>query len=212
MEIKIFVNNPWQENTYLLFDETKEAILIDCGCFYEKEREAIRSFLNEKGLTLVKVLNTHLHIDHVFGNAFIKKEFNLSVCASKFDEYLLKEAPRYAVELGLGLMEEPPAIGDGVLDGDVIEFGNTSLRAIHTPGHSPGGMCYYCEESKILFAGDSLFAGSIGRTDLPGGSQEKLVYGLKTKVLVLPGDVKVYTGHGAETTISYEKYHNPFLA
>lgn len=211
MEFKIFVNNPWQENTYLLYDETNEAVLIDCGCYSEQEREKIKLFLEEKELTLVKLLNTHLHIDHVFGNKFVKEEYNLGAYAEKADEYLIDEAPRYAAILGLKGIETPPALGGYVKDGDEIRFGNTILRAIHTPGHSPGGLCYYCEKDKLLFSGDSLFAGSIGRTDLPGGDYNSLVSTIKSKVMVLDEDVKVYPGHGPETTIGYEKHTNPFL-
>lgn len=211
MEIEIFVNNPWQENTYLLYDETGEAILIDCGCARKSEEEKILAFLKEKNLKLVKLINTHLHIDHVFGMKFIKDTFGFSTCASELDSYLLAEAPRYSEVLGFQRIEQPPAIESSIKDGDVIKFGNTELVALHTPGHSPGGMCYYCESAGVVFVGDTLFAGSIGRTDLPGGSLEELLAGIKSKLMVLPGNVKVFTGHGHSSTIDYEKHHNPFL-
>lgn len=211
MNIEIFINNPWQENTYLLYDETGEAIIIDCGCMRDAENQKILSFLEEKDLRLVKLINTHLHIDHVFGIKFIKETFGFSTCANKDDEYLLAEAPRYSEVLGLQRIEQPPALEENILDGDVIKFGNTSLKALHTPGHSPGGMCYYCEQDSVVFVGDTLFSSSIGRTDLPGGSLDSLISGIKSKLLVLPGKTKVYTGHGPSTTIDYEKHHNPFL-
>lgn len=212
MNIEIFVNNPWQENTYLLYDETGEAILIDCGCIRDSEREKILSFLQDNDLKLVKLINTHLHIDHVLGVEFIKNTFGFSVCANKEDEYLLAEAPAYSEALGFQRINQPPAIQEDIKDGDVITFGNTTLKALHTPGHSPGGMCYYNEKDAVVFVGDTLFSGSIGRTDLPGGSLDELLDGIKSKLLVLPSKVKVYTGHGPSTTIEYEKHHNPFLS
>lgn len=211
MNIEVFVNNPWQENTYLLYDETGEAVLIDCGCSRENEESKILSFLKDNNLKLVMLLNTHLHIDHVLGVKFVKDTFGFSTCANKLDEYLLAEAPRYSEALGFKRIEQPPAIEKPIEDGDIISFGNTELKALHTPGHSPGGICFYCEKSRIVFVGDTLFAGSIGRTDLPGGSLEQLLSGIKSKLLTLPGDVKVYTGHGHSSTIEYEKHHNPFL-
>lgn len=211
MKIEIFVNNPWQENTFLLYDETGEAILIDCGCIRDTEKEKILSFLEANDLKLVKLINTHLHIDHVFGVQFIKDRFGFSTCANKADEYLLAEAPSYSQALGMQKIEQPPAIEEHIGDGDIIRFGNTKLLALHTPGHSPGGMCYYSEEDMVVFVGDTLFSGSIGRTDLPGGSMKDLISGIKSKLLVLPGKVKVYTGHGPSTSIEYEKHHNPFL-
>lgn len=211
MKVELFVNNPWQENTYLLHDETKEAVLIDCGCYRDNEIEKIFNYISDNGLKLVKLLNTHLHIDHIFGIRYIKEEYGFSTCASKLDEYLLAEAPRYSEVLGLEKISEPPAIEEYINDGDIIKFGNSELKAISTPGHSPGGMCYYNKESAVLFSGDTLFEGSIGRTDLPGGSREQLLNGIKTKLLTLPGKVKVYTGHGPDTTIEYEKFNNPFL-
>lgn len=211
MKVELFVNNPWQENTYLLYDETKEAVLIDCGCYRDNEIEKIYDFISKHDLKLVKLLNTHLHIDHVFGIKYIKEKYGFSTCANKLDEYLLAEAPRYSEALGLKKISQPPAVEENISDGDIIRFGNTELKAISTPGHSPGGMCYYNKKSEILFSGDTLFEGSIGRTDLPGGSIEQLLNGIRTKLLTLPGRVKVYTGHGPDTTIEYEKYNNPFL-
>lgn len=211
MNIKVFINNPWQENTYLLYDETGEAVIIDCGCYNDDEKERIKSFLRENNLTLVKLLNTHLHIDHVFGNSFINEEFGLKTTAEKSDNYLVEEAPRYAAMLGLQGIEAPPAVGEFISDGDVVSFGNTQLKVIHTPGHTPGGVCYYCEKAKVIFVGDSLFEGSIGRTDLPGGNYDDLIRSLKSKVIVLDEDVKVYSGHGQGSTIGYEKHTNPFL-
>lgn len=211
MNVKIFINNPWQENTYLLYDETGEAVIIDCGCYNDQEKENIKSFLKDNNLNLVKLLNTHLHIDHVFGNSFINEEFGLKTTAEKSDNYLVEEAPRYAAMLGLQGIEAPPAVGEFISEGDIIRFGNTELKVIHTPGHTPGGVCYYCEKDKVIFVGDSLFEGSIGRTDLPGGSYDDLIDSLKNKVIVLDEDVKVYSGHGPASSIGYERHTNPFL-
>ncbi len=211
MNVKIFINNPWQENTYLLYDETGEAVIIDCGCYNNDEQNRIKLFIQENNLKLVKLLNTHLHIDHVFGNTFIKEEFGLKTIAEKSDNYLIEEAPRYAAMLGLQGVIAPPEVGEFIREGDVVAFGNTELQVIHTPGHTPGGVCYYCKKDKMIFVGDSLFTGSIGRTDLPGGSYDQLISSLKEKIIVLDEDVKVYSGHGQSTTIGYEKHTNPFL-
>ncbi|WP_421920585.1 MBL fold metallo-hydrolase [Marinifilum sp.] len=209
--IETLVFNHWQENTYILHDETGEAVLIDCGVFFEEEGKKLIDFVKRKGIKLVKQLNTHLHIDHVLGNQFMKDEFNLLTCAHKDDEFLLAEAPNYAIRLGLENVVEPPAMGIAIEDGDVIEFGNSKLKVMHVPGHSPGHVVFYNEEQKFLIAGDVLFRESIGRTDLPYGNYEQLIEGIKDKLLVLDDEVEVYPGHGPSTTIGHERNNNVFL-
>lgn len=211
MEIKIFVNNPFQENTIVLYDETGEAVIIDCGCFGRDEEKELQNFLTEKKLRPVALLNTHLHIDHILGNRFIKDTYDLSTQASRKDDFLIAHAVEYAAMLGFTGITPPPAVGKYLDDGDVVRFGNSELRVIAVGGHSPGGLCFYSRADKLLIAGDVLFAGSVGRTDLPGGNPDELKNSIKEKLLTLPEDVKVIPGHGPETTIGEEKKYNPFL-
>lgn len=211
MKVKIFVNNPFQENTILLYDETKEAVVIDCGCFDSEEREAFKKFVRENQLQLVCSLNTHLHIDHVLGNNFIQDVYGLAPQASQEDDFLIKNAVQYAAYLGISGIAQPPVTSYYLKDGDTIRFGNSELMVIAVPGHSPGGLCFYSDADKLLISGDSLFAGSIGRTDLPGGDSRQLLAAIRAKLFVLEDQVKVLPGHGPMTTIGEEKRHNPFF-
>ncbi len=209
--IETLVFNPWQENTYILYDETKEAALIDCGVYFENEKKQLLDFVAQKELKLVKQLNTHLHIDHVLGNQLMKDEFNLLTHAHHADEFLLEEVAVYATQLGLGNLPELPKIGTRISDGDLIQFGNSKLKAIHIPGHSPGHLVFYNQAQKFIISGDVLFRESIGRTDLPGGNYEQLIKGIQEKIMSLDDDVKVYPGHGPSTSIAHERSNNPFL-
>lgn len=211
MEVKIFVNNPFQENTIVLYDETGEAVVIDCGCFDNEEREEFRNFVRGKGLKLVGLLDTHLHIDHILGNDFIKNTYGIEPQASEEDDFLIRGAISYAGMLGITGITQPPATGTYLKDGDVIKFGNSELNVIAVPGHSPGGLCFYSDNDKLLISGDALFAGSIGRTDLPGGDSKLLLKSIQTKLFGLSDDVKVIPGHGPSTTIGAEKRYNPFF-
>ena len=157
------------------------------------------------------LLNTHLHPDHVFGNNFMKDCYGLEAKASQDDEFLLEQAVEYAAMLGLRGTTPPPALGGYIKDGDLLCFGHSELKVIAVAGHSPGGLCYYSEADKLLIAGDVLFAGSVGRSDLPGGNGNALISGIREKLMVLPEDVQVITGHGPMTTIGEEKKYNPFL-
>lgn len=209
--IEKLVFNHWQENTYVLHDETGEAVLIDCGCYFEDEGKKLVEFLDSKGLKLVKLLNTHLHIDHVLGNQFVQKQFNLLTEAHRDDEFLIEETANYAFRLGLEGVQTPPGVGKFLEDGEIIKFGNSELKVLHIPGHSPGSVCYYSEEQKFLIAGDVLFFESIGRTDLPYWNYEQLMEGIKNKILTLEDDIKVFPGHGPETSIGHERKNNIFL-
>ena len=211
MKFKIFANNPWQENTVILYDETGEAVVIDCGCFTPQEEQRVRNFLETEHLTPVKLIDTHLHPDHVFGNNFMLDNYGLSAYASRDDEDLLEHAVEYAAMLGLKGTVPPPPLGGYLKDGDTVTFGHSELQVIAVPGHSPGGLCYYSREDKLLVAGDVLFAGSVGRADLPGGNAEALIAGIKSRLMVLPEDTAVIAGHGPMTTIGEEKRYNPFL-
>lgn len=211
MKYKIFVNNPWQENTVVLYDETGEAVVVDCGCFSGEEEQRLKDFFLKEKLTPVLLLNTHLHPDHVFGNNFMKDCYGLEAKASQDDEFLLEQAVEYAAMLGLRGTTPPPALGGYIKDGDLLCFGHSELKVIAVAGHSPGGLCYYSEADKLLIAGDVLFAGSVGRSDLPGGNGNALISGIREKLMVLPEEVQVITGHGPMTTIGEEKKYNPFL-
>lgn len=211
MEIKVFINNPWQQNTIVLYDESGEAAIVDCGCFGEDENKNLQDFFVKKGLKPVVLLDTHLHIDHIFGNNFVKKVYGLEAQASIDDDYLIKNAVEYAAMLGVTGITPPPDTGKYLRDGDTVKFGHSELKVIAVAGHSPGGLCYYSEKDKLLISGDVLFAGSVGRSDLPGGNARQLIDGIRTKLLILPDDIKVIPGHGPATTIGEEKRHNPFL-
>ena len=166
MKIKRFEFNMFPVNCYVLWDDTKEAVVIDPGCFYEEEKQALKKFILTNELNVKHLLNTHLHLDHIFGNPFMLKEFGLSAEANKADEFWIDEAPKQSRMFGFQLQEEPVPLGKYLHDGDIITFGHTKLEAIHVPGHSPGSLVYYCKEENCMFSGDVLFQGSIGRADL----------------------------------------------
>lgn len=209
--INQFVFNPFQENTYVLFDETKEAVVIDAGCYSVNEQNALIDFVKENGLKVKYTINTHCHVDHILGIDFIKETFGAESIAHAEDQLLLQSAVKHAMVFGLAL-ESTPSIDKTVGHGDTITFGNSALQVIHTPGHSQGGVCFYNAEQKILFSGDTLFSGSIGRTDLPGGDFDTIIESISQRLLSLPSDVKVYPGHGDSSSIGFEKSNNPFLS
>jgi glyoxylase-like metal-dependent hydrolase (beta-lactamase superfamily II) len=211
MEIKAFTFNHFAENTYVLYDETAEAIVIDPGCYYHDEQEQLKAFIDEKHLQLKKVIFTHCHLDHVFGAQFLGKQFkNISFEAHREEVILIEHANMFSSTYGI-TMEQPPSLTRFIEEGESVTFGKTVLKAIFVPGHSPGSLCYYHESQGELFSGDVLFQGSIGRSDLPGGNQHLLLHGIKTKLLPLPETVVIYPGHGEYSTIGNEKALNPFL-
>jgi hydroxyacylglutathione hydrolase len=209
-QIKVLTFNPVQENTYLLYNEYNECIIIDPGCYFDEEKEALKSFIEKNQLQPKMLLNTHCHLDHVFGNKYIAEEYKLTLQIHKKEEDLLQMAP------SSGLMFNLPFDNyNGELifltEGDIVSLRDDELQVIHAPGHSPGSICFYCEKQKFIIGGDVLFKNSIGRTDLPYGSHEDLIKNIKEKLFILPEDIKVYAGHGPETTIGEEKKLNPFL-
>jgi hydroxyacylglutathione hydrolase len=211
MTIKTFTFNPIQENTYLVYDETNEAVVIDAGCVSEIEKRALKNYIENNNLTLKRVLNTHLHFDHQFGNKFLFTTYGIKPEAGKEDEYLLENVIAQTRSFGMAVDEEPQSIGSYITDNQEIKFGNTTLVALHVPGHSPGHMAFYDQKDGILFAGDVLFRGSIGRTDLPKGDYATLILSITNKLLPLPDSTVVYSGHGPSTTIGFERKNNPFL-
>ena len=212
MTIKTFTFNPFQENTYLIYDDTNEAVIIDAGCITNAEKSLLKKFIEENKLTLKKVINTHLHLDHQFGNKFLFDTYGLKPQAHHEDEFLLESVIAQAHSYGFPIEDEKAqGLGGYIADNDVIKFGNSSLRAIHVPGHAPGHLAFYAENDGVLFAGDVLFRGSIGRTDLPKGDYATLIQSITKKLLTLPDSTVVYCGHGPTTTIESEKVNNPYL-
>lgn len=211
MTIKCFEFNMFPVNTYVLSDETDEAVIIDAGCYYEDEQEKLRQYIERNGLKVKHLLNTHLHLDHIFGNAFVERKYGVKPEASAEDEFLLPKLKEYCHMFGFELNEETPPIGKYLKEGDEVSFGNTVLTVIEAPGHSPGSLVFYSEKNNCMFCGDVLFRGSIGRTDLDKGDYHQLVNSIKNKLFTLPDQTIVYTGHGESTTIGNEKMNNPFF-
>jgi glyoxylase-like metal-dependent hydrolase (beta-lactamase superfamily II) len=209
--IKSFTFNPFQENTYILHDETRECIIVDPGCYEAVERKELSDYITSNALQVKLLLNTHCHIDHVLGNAFVKEQYKLSLLLHKIEEPYLRAVEVYASNYGFYQYESSKP--DGYIDeNDTIEFGNQSLNIRFVPGHSPGHIAFYHADSRSLISGDVLFYGSIGRTDLPGGNYEALIESIHKQLFTLPDDVTVYPGHGTETSIGFEKVNNPFCA
>jgi hydroxyacylglutathione hydrolase len=208
--VKTFVFNPFQVNMYLLFDETKECIIVDAACMGDAEEKTVARFFSSNDLRPVQLLSTHPHIDHVAGNDFICRNYNIPLTVHKDGLSILRGVKGYAAAFGFEDVEyvEPKNFMD---DGDVIKFGNSALKVLYTPGHADGSICLYSPEDDIVLVGDVLFNEGIGRSDLPTGNYDKLIASIRTKLFTLPDDTFVYPGHGPETTIGHEKKNNPFL-
>lgn len=210
MNIKKFTFNPVQVNAIVLWDETLECVIIDPACFYSQEEQELKSFIELNHLKPVRLLNTHGHFDHLMGNEFVGKTWGLKSEIHFEDNYLVELASSQSQMFGME-MTKPPLPGRFFEDNDLITFGNSTLKVIFVPGHSPGGVAFYSKPDKLLICGDILFKDSVGRTDLPRGNHEQLISGILDKLMVLDPDVKVYCGHGPETTIGAEKKNNMFL-
>lgn len=210
MELHFFSFNPFQENTYIVWDDEKNCAIIDPGCYEAWEREELARFIDEKGLKPVKLLNTHCHLDHVLGNRYLSEKYGLTLEMHGLDLPVLQAVPSYARNYGF---ETGEMVVPGVFleEGDMLTIGKLQFNILHVPGHSPGSICFYHAPSAQIISGDALFYGSIGRTDLPGGNHAQLVEAIKRKLLTLPEHVKVYPGHGPSTTIGFERTNNPFL-
>lgn len=209
IKVKKFPFNPVGVNAYLLWDETLEAVLIDPACFFGYEEIELSRFVASEKLKIVHLLNTHGHFDHLMGNLFAGREWKLTCRIHLGDLAMVDQASQHAKAFGITMSDPPSAIP--FLWGEVITFGLSELKLIHVPGHSPGSVAFYGERDGILVVGDILFEGSVGRTDLPGGNHEQLISGIKEKLLTLGDNVKVYPGHGSETTTGRERKTNPFL-
>lgn len=214
IQIKTFICNPFSENTYVLSDTQKNAIVFDPGCYTPQERATLKKYIDDNGLIVRKLINTHCHLDHIFGNSFIADTYHVDLECHKNEVTVLQRAHIAGDLFGVPIPpqpELPPNYHAFIEDGDTIDVGDIHIKAILAPGHSPGSLCFYAEKEKFLIGGDVLFYGSIGRTDLPGGNYEQLIKSIKTRILTLPDDVKVYSGHGPVTMIGFEKQHNSFL-
>jgi len=211
IKVKSFVFNPFSENTYVLYDHTKEGIIIDPGCFESHEKAELDEFIKQQQINPVLLLNTHCHIDHVLGNDHIKTRYNIPFLIHEKEAFMLRAVNSYASNYGFHNYREVQP--DKIIDErDEVTFGESKMNILFLPGHSPGHLGFYNQEEKILISGDVLFHGSIGRTDLPGGDMNTLISSIQQKLFALPDDVVVYSGHGPTTTIGEEKRSNPFCA
>jgi len=207
-----FSFNPFQENTYVIYEEKGECIIIDPGCYTQSERDQLVDFIEQAELTPVRLLNTHCHLDHVFGNKFVMDKYGLGLEIHKGELPVLDSVPRVAEMYGIPNVIPSPAPTAFLKEGDVVSFGKEStLKVLFTPGHSPASISFYNEKEKYVISGDVLFQGSIGRTDLPGGDFNTLIQSIKSQIFPLGDEVRVYSGHGGSTTVGEEKKSNPFL-
>lgn len=210
LTIKSFEFSPIQENTYILYNEFNDCIIIDPGCYFDDEKEELIAFITDNKLTPKMLINTHCHLDHVFGNKFVAEKYALTLKLHENEKAVLAFAPTS------GLMYNMPFDnykGEFILlsAGDTISLGKDVLKVLLVPGHSPGSLAFYCAEDKFVISGDALFKNSVGRSDLPGGNHEQLIKSIKENLLALPDDTVVYSGHGPVTIVGDEKKNNPYL-
>lgn len=211
LKIKKFVFSPFLENTYIVYDDnSKEAAVIDPGCYDERERELLTGYIAGEMLKVKYLINTHCHIDHIFGNSFLKEKYNPLFLIPEKDLFLLELMIEQGKVYGTYLNPSPPP-DEFITEVKEIVLGSSSGKFLNTPGHSPGEFCLYFENEKVCFTGDVLFNNSIGRTDLWEGDYNTLINSIKSKLFSLPDDVKIYPGHESESTIGFEKKNNPFF-
>jgi glyoxylase-like metal-dependent hydrolase (beta-lactamase superfamily II) len=208
--LKSFCFNPFQQNTYLVYDDGGTAYIIDPGNFTSSENTQLTNFISEKKLDLTRLLLTHAHIDHILGNKFIFDTYGLLPEVHKDDLYFIDNMTKSGAMYGVNCEQSPSPV-TYINAGDIIKLGDYTFECIFTPGHSPGSISFYNKQNKLLISGDVLFYGSIGRTDLPMGNHQTLIDSIKQKLFVLDDDTKVYSGHGQPTTIGFERMNNPFL-
>ncbi len=211
MKIARLIFNPLQENTYVVWDESLEAVVIDAGNMSERENATLEQFLSERGLTPVYALNTHGHFDHLMGVEFLRQRYGAKFAVSSKDRFLVENAAQSAELFGIRAGDMPEKIDVDLEGMQSISFGQSELQIISTPGHTPGHVAFYEPNAKILFTGDTLFRESIGRTDLPGGDYSWIMKSILEKIMPLGDEVKVYPGHGETTDIGHESMYNPFV-
>lgn len=210
MKIYRGVFSPIQVNTYIITGNERDCIIIDCGCYGETEERKLEEMLASRGLNPVMLIGTHCHLDHVFGNRFMLERYGLRPRFHEGDSYNYRNAPKLSLMFGL-TMDAPPEPEGYLAEGDVITAAGITLKVIHVPGHSPGGIALYSADDSVVFTGDALFAGSIGRSDLPGGDHEQLMANIREKLFTLPPETVIYPGHGPESIIGEEMQRNPFF-
>lgn len=210
IHVASFAFNPFQENTYVLYDETKECIIIDPGCYTSNEQKRLEAFIAKEELKPVRLINTHCHLDHICGNAFVSQKYGLDLEAHEGEQVVLDASVDHGKMYGF-VFEPSPNIMHTIQEGDEIKFGNSTLKTLFTPGHSPASISFYSEQDNFVIAGDVLFFMSIGRTDLPGGNHDLLLQSIREKLFTLPDETIVYNGHGQKTQIAFEKLNNPFF-
>ena len=211
MQIRQFSFNDFQVNTYVVYDNSGECIIVDPGMYYDHEKEEFTAFISANKLKPVLLVNTHAHIDHIIGNGFVAKKYQIKLVAHKESREFLTHVKEYGMAFGIKLDEVKPI--DIYLDEQTpLHFGRSDLEILYTPGHADGSLCFYTEDDGFVITGDVLFYESIGRTDLPTGDYEILKENIWSKLFTLPDETVVYPGHGPQTTIGHEKQHNPFVA
>lgn len=210
LTVQIFTFSPIQENTYVIYNEHRNCIIFDPGCYDEEEKQTLAGFIAQNGLQPVQLVNTHCHLDHIFGNQFVCQTYGLIPCFHPKEDEMFKLAPSSGLMYGLPFeMYSGPV--KHLKEGETLTLNEDTFSILFTPGHSPGSLSFYSATNGFVISGDALFNGSIGRTDLPGGNYDQLIQSIKSQLLTLPEDTLVYSGHGPVTTIGAEKKHNPFL-
>jgi hydroxyacylglutathione hydrolase len=210
MEVFRLVFSPIEVNTYIVSDNKGKCVVLDCGCYNRTEFERLTDFISKKNLVPSLLLNTHCHLDHIFGNGMFLEKYKLGTLCHRDEEVNRKDSVHIASVFGMK-MEIPPEPAGLIGEGSIVSFGDSEMKALFVPGHSSGSLAFYSEKDKIVFTGDALFAGSIGRTDLKGGDYDTLIQSIREKLFVLPPDTKVYPGHGEPTTIEIEMKTNPYF-
>ncbi|MGB4849144.1 MAG: MBL fold metallo-hydrolase [Saprospiraceae bacterium] len=210
LSVHVLTFNPFEENTYIIYSDNGECIIVDPGCFDDTERSELIDFIEENNLRPVRLINTHCHIDHILGNAFVASEYSIGLEIHEGELPVLKAGMAVAGIYGVPY-NPSPVPQKFIRENDVIELDSIRLKVLFTPGHSPASICFYNEQDKWVIGGDVLFYESIGRTDLPGGDHGTLLNSIRTQLFTLPDDTAVYPGHGPKTTIGYERMFNPYL-
>jgi glyoxylase-like metal-dependent hydrolase (beta-lactamase superfamily II) len=210
LHVRSFTLNPIQENTYFVFNETGDCAIIDPGCYFDEEKQELSQFIAAHTLKPQLLLNTHCHLDHVFGNKYIAETYELELHVHPLEKQLLEMAPASGLMYNMPFDNYQGPLHDLIPD-QIIKLGNDELRCLFTPGHSPGSISFYSAAQGFVISGDVLFSGSVGRTDLPGGDMKILLNSIQTQLLTLPDETIVYSGHGPATTIGMERAQNPYL-
>lgn len=212
MLTKAFTFNPVGENTYLIWDEeSREAAIIDAGMSNNRENAIISEFITKENLQLKYALQTHMHFDHIWGLSYILETYGIKPLCHAAEESIYRDVPEMTSMFRLSMNWNLPVVERYINEGDTFQLGNTTIKVLHTPGHTPGGLSYYIPSANIIFTGDTLFQGSIGRTDLPGGNLSEEIDSIKNKIITLPSETIIYSGHGPESNIGWELKNNPYL-